>query len=327
MKLLSLLALMFAGSLAFATDVITVVDESQNPVANATVLFGYDSNNPFPGNTLTTDGNGLAQAPGAWKAALPVTVQAPGFVAATIPVAVPGSMTVQLSHQEMPTPIQIGGQTTGFGTMTDNGKVQFGMVIPAFYRSQLISFDISTIISPQTDQISVLGQNVNLPSNVTLPTQTVTYVFPVKLDKPNYRSYVRYNGSTLMTAMHGNFQLSKVVGEIRAGKSIFDMLNDFAFTEGGTATVNVNGNVQQDMPVNQTPFSATSNVQAPQFAANQLMVSMALDSSNGAMLPTDLKRFSSGQANIMHTAGSAPNVISLLMVNANPFVGAAQKAM
>jgi len=317
--LLGLLSILCAGSIAFAGDVITVVDENQQPVANATILFGYDTGNPFPGNTMTTDGNGLASVPGAWKADLPVTVQASGFATATIPVATPGTMTIQMNHQESATEIQIGGQTSGFGTMVDNGKVQFGMVIPALSHAQLLSFDMSTIISPQTDSITVLGQEIDLPSNITLPDQTVTYVFPVNLSKPDYRTYVRNNGQYLMTATHGNFPLAKAVTELRAGKTLFDMINDLTFVEGGTATVSVNGDVaNQDMPVNLTQFNSSITVQAPTFDSSQLMVSVAMNEQNGLMLPTDLKRFTSGQSMSMKSTGSTPSVVSLLMVNANP---------
>ena len=171
--LCSLLSLLLVGSMSFATDVVTVVDQNNRPVSNATVLLGYEAGNPFPNNTLTTNGSGVASVPADWKAALPVTVQAPGFITTTIPVAMPGMMTVQLTPQESANEIEIKGTTTGYGTMIDNGRVQFGLVIPAINRQQMLAFDMSTVMSPQIDTINVLGQNVNIPvsyTHLTLPT-------------------------------------------------------------------------------------------------------------------------------------------------------------
>src|ERR1035437_1070943 len=107
--------LLFVGSVSFATDVVSVVDENQHPIANASVLLGYEAGNPFPGNSFNTDVNGVATVPADWKAALPVTVQASGFITTTIPVAMPGMMTIQLTHQESNAQIEIKGTASGFG--------------------------------------------------------------------------------------------------------------------------------------------------------------------------------------------------------------------
>ena len=43
------MSLLAAGPLAYAQhDAFSVVDESSKPVANATILLGYDVGNPFP---------------------------------------------------------------------------------------------------------------------------------------------------------------------------------------------------------------------------------------------------------------------------------------
>jgi hypothetical protein len=291
--------------------------------------LGYDAGNPFPNNTLTTNAAGTAMAPADWKAALPVTVQAPGFITTTIPVAMPGMLTIQLTPQESGNEIEIKGTTSGFGTMVDNGKVQFGLVIPAVSRQQMLAFDMSTVMSPQTDVISVLGQNIEIPSNLTLPKQTVTYIFPITLDKPDYRTYVRSSGDYLMTATHGNFPLSKVISDMKAGKSIFEMINYFTFAEGGTRQVQVSGNtVGQDLTVNQTQFTNSLDVTAPAFPSNQAMISLALnEQANGLMVPTDLKRIMPGQSMALKSTGSKPNVLSLLIIDSKAGKTLVEKAM
>lgn len=313
--------LLFIGSASFATDVVNVVDENQRPIANASVLLGYDAGNPFPGNSFSTDASGVAAIPSGWKAALPVTVQASGFITTTIPVAMPGQLTIQLTHQESDAQIEIKGTASGFGHLVDDGRVHFGLLIPAINRSQLLAFDMSSIISPQVDTINVLGQSIDIPSNISLPDQTVTYIFPIKINKPDYRSYVRTVGQYLMTATHGSFPLQKVVNDIRAGKSIFEEINYLTLVEGGQQSVDVQGNVAGvDIAVNQTQFTNQLSVQAPTFPTNQVMLSLALNEQNGIMLLTDLKRLTPGQSMNLKYAGSAPSVLSLLLVNSNPIV-------
>src|SRR4051812_18333384 len=86
-RLATLCSLLLISQLAMATDVVSVVDANNQPIQNATILLGFEAGNPFPNNTLTTGAAGTASVPGDWKAALPVTVQAPGYITTTIPVA------------------------------------------------------------------------------------------------------------------------------------------------------------------------------------------------------------------------------------------------
>lgn len=302
----------------FNNDTLTVVDEKNQPVPNAIILLGYETGNPFPGNTLTTDATGAVSIPADWKAALPLTVQAQGFITSTIPVALPGATTIQISHQEAPGQIEVKGTTMDFGRLKDDGKVHFGLIFPAISRAQMLAFDLSTVISPQNDTISVIGNSVNIPSNITLPQQTVTYIFPLDFNKPDYRVYLRSPGAYHMSATHGSFPLSRVVSDIRAGKPMFELINYFTFIEGGEKDINVQDNMAgQDMSVHQTQFNAQVAVKAPAFPANNVMVSLALQEKNGLLTPTDMKRLTSGQSMNLKSSAVAPSVLSVLMVDAN----------
>ena len=66
------------------------------------MLLGYDTGNPFAGNVLTTDSNGVTAQASAWTTPLPLTVQASGYVTTTLPSAIPGPLTVQISHRKVP---------------------------------------------------------------------------------------------------------------------------------------------------------------------------------------------------------------------------------
>lgn len=311
-----------------ARDMITVVDEHQRPVANATVLLGYEVGNPFPGNSLTTNANGVAAVPNDWKAALPVTVQAQCYVTATLPVSMPGTMTIQISLQESQDAIEIKGKTTDFGRLINDGKAHVGLVVPGIDPKQILSFDMSTVLSPQVDTITVIGNTVSLPSNITLPDQTVTYIFPIRLNKPDYRSYVRNPGPYLMSATHASFPFQRVVNDIRGGKSIFEVINFFTFIEGAQKEINVTGNIAGvDLAVNAIPFKTSVSVKAPALDANQVMVGVSLREQNGLLMPTDIKRFASGQSMNLTTSPTPPSLLSLLMVDANSAVGGAMATM
>lgn len=301
---------------------LTVTDDAGAPVANATVLVGFETGNPFPGNQLTTNAQGVANIPADWKAALPVTISAPGYVISTVPSANPGNQTLQLSKQEPANELEIKGVPQDFGRLVRDGKVDFALHIPAITRSQLLAFDIATVLSPQTDLITLLGNDVNIPSNISFPDQTEDYIFPVRFNKPEYRLYVRNPGKYKVSAIHGQFVLQRVVSEIRAGKSIFDLINHFNFLEEGRKEVDVRQNVTGlDISVNQTPYNgAPLTVTAPNFAAGNVMVALSVVDENGLLRPTDLKRLQPGQSMQLKTDNS-PNrqVLALMLPDSNAF--------
>ncbi len=297
-----------------ANEFLQVIDDHSQPVANATILLGYELGNPFNGNLVKTNAAGKAGIPANWKAALPITVQAPGFVTTTLPMVQPGSHRVQLSRQEGAQEFEVQGTTSGYGRLIQDGKVDFGLVIPAISREQMLAFDVSAMISPKIDTIEIVGNRVNLPSNIALPQQTETYVFPIQLNKPDYRVYVRQPGNYKLTAIHGQFPLQRVVNDIRAGKSIFEVINHFNFTEGGQTDVTVNGNLSAlNMDVNQSRFDSSVAVRAPNLGANQIMLSVSLMEQNGLFMPTDLKRLTSGQSMNLKSKGTNRSVLSLLL--------------
>jgi hypothetical protein len=309
-------ALTFAGTAANANDQINVVDENNQPVANAKVMLGFEPGNPFPGNVFTTNGSGIADIPADWKAALPITVQADGYIITTIPETQPGQRVIQLTKRELNSDLEVKGTTTDFGRLIRDGKVDFGMVVPALSRKQMLAFDVSSVISPQNDTITIVGNSVNIPSNITLPEQTETYIFPIELNKPDYRVYMRAPGQYRMGVTHGQFPLQRVVGDIRAGKSFLEIVNYFDFKEGGQQTLTVDTNMQVNMPVNQIPFTSTLTVKAPQFAGNLAMLSLAMFEQDGTFLPSDLKRLTPGQSLPLKAPANSPmSVVSLLLEN------------
>lgn len=311
------LAVLVTGFSAIAAaDSIKVIDENNQPVANATVLLGFEQDNPFPNNIVKTGADGVTGVPSDWKSALPVTVQATGFVTTTIPVMEPGVHTITVSKADGTANLEVKGTTQNFGRILTDGKVDFGLVIPSLTRQNMLAFDIGTVMSPQVDTMDLGFLSIDVPSNVTLPNQDETYIFSITLDKPDYRFYLREPGNYDMYALHGQFPLKKVVDDIRGGKSIFEVVNYFNFLETGSKTLTVNNNMSGvNLDVNQTAFNSTYAVKAPNFANDKVMISLAVAENNSRFVPTDIKRLTPGQSmNLKTNTGlGAGAILSMLL--------------
>ncbi len=311
-------ALLALSQATFADQMLTIVDQLNQPVTGATILIGFEDGNPFPGNRMTTDASGQAPVPSDWKAALPLTVVAPGYVTSTVPLAVPGAQILELSPQESNQEIEIAGEAIDFGRLRQDGKVDFALVMPSLRPDALLSFDLSTVMSPKVDVITVVGREIEIPSNIALPDQTETYIFPINFNKPQYRTYVREPGQYRVTATRGQFPLQRVVNDIRAGKSMFEVINHFSFMGSGAQLVNASQNVGGvNLSVNQTRFEGQFDVKAPKIKTDEVIISLGLNEVDGLLNPTDLKRLRSEERLALkknNTGGSS--VISLLLKDA-----------
>ncbi|MGE4133005.1 MAG: hypothetical protein AB7F86_15295 [Bdellovibrionales bacterium] len=295
---------------------LTILNEAGLPIAGAQILLGYEDGNPFAGNVIESSASGIAEIPSEWKAALPVTVQAPGYVTTTRPVLMPGAHEIVMAKTESQGQIEVKGTTTGYGRLVTDGKVDFGLVIPAMTRQSMLSFDIASVISPQNDIIEIIGREIAIPSNIALPQQIENYFFSIEFNKPDYRFYVREPGTYQVGAVHGQFPLQRVVDDIRAGKSMFEVINHFSFKETGLMSVDVQHDVSgANMAVNHQRFNDNVSIRSPRFPNNQVMVGISLAETAGGYLPTDLKRFTPNQTMNLKSsrAVGAGHVLSVLM--------------
>ncbi len=285
---------------------LQVIDEQGYPVVGAQVLVGSAPDQPFAGNSTQTDDQGVAHISPAWQGDLPITVESRLHLRSTFWNMSAGDHTLRISDRDGENLIQVSGQTTGFGNLQRDGNLHYGLVIPAFTRADLLHFDIADVISPEVDVIRILGNNVELPSNLTLPRQRENYVFPITFDKPNYRAFVRQPGVRRFVATHGNFPFRRVIDEVRAGKSMFEVINHFNFISGGLRDIVVGpGGAQQDLSVNQISFDTQVAVTAPPFARDEIMISLAMGLSDGHLFPTDIKRLESGETRQLKSTGQS----------------------
>jgi hypothetical protein len=310
---------LFATKAAHAElgSTLTVTDAQGAPIAGAVVMIGTETNKPFAGNMLTTNASGEIVTPAQWTTPLPVTIQKEGFVTSTFFNIEAKAQKFVLTFTEGQQKIKVSGKAKEFGRLRTDGKVDFSLVIPTFKRTDILRFDLGQVISPEGDTLDLGVAKFDLPSNVTLPKQTESYIIPINLEKEVYRTFVRSQGEYQFTATHGQFPLQQVVKAFREGKSIFEIANYFEFIQYGTADLSIAGDTVTDIAVNQKVFDQTFTLKAPQIAANMVMVGMGLQLDGDRLYPTDLKSFKSNEQKTLKTIGTKEQQYTLALLTEN----------
>ena len=109
-------ALVLTTAAADATQLL-ILNEAQQPLADAEVLIGEAPGVPFEGNVLKTNAQGVITAPAGWKTALPVTITAAGYIPATFNALAPVDNSLELSRIESRIAIEVRGETKSFGDL------------------------------------------------------------------------------------------------------------------------------------------------------------------------------------------------------------------
>lgn len=314
-RVLSLLALSAGLSSSWA-GTFQVVDLQGQPLTGAKVLIGTAPGQPFAGNELTTNDKGEFAAPAAWKTALPVTIEGADLVRTTQYDVAPQGSKLTVSRADGDQKISIQGKMTDFGNIRTDGKVDVGVFIPAVPMDQLIYFDVGWMVSPESDTISVIGQQVAIPSNLSLPNQTESYIFPITLNKPEFRMFVRRPGNYKFLALHAQFPLKRVVDDARAGAPPYDLINYGTLIDSGVVDLSLDRSVNNlSVPVNKMTFDQTVSVQAPALNSDDVVLSVAFSQLDGSneLVPSDVKRLRNNQAQAMKAPAtkSGPKVMSV----------------
>lgn len=306
---------LLAPTLALAVGKIRIVNTDGQPVSGATVIIGNEVGDDT-GRTLETDVNGFFEIPSDWKSLRPVSIRARNYIPTSFLMVEPQEVELQIHREDSKRYYEVKGNAVGFEDIKKDGKVDVALVYPALNRRELLQFDISSVISPETDKIKVITETVGIPSNLSLPKQQESYILPIKLDKPEYRMFVRKPGSYRVTANHGQFPLKRVIKDIQGGKSIFDVINHFKFKSAGQMEITVTEDmVGQDISVNQMKFDETVEMVAPTLPDKTGVVTAAMINQGGLFFPTDIKGLKSGETaklNIPSGSNSSAHVLSLL---------------
>jgi len=294
---------------------MAVTDLQGQPLANAQVLISDALNQPFANNFITTDAQGQFEAPADWDSEQVVTISAPGYLRASYFGQIPLGQNFQLRSSKTGKNFELKGNGVGFKVVDKDGLVDFGLMLPVLNRQDLFAFDPNKVISPEVDVISVYGQKLEIPSNVSLPKQKEKYgIFTVTLDKPAYRMYFPEPGRQIIYTARGQFPFEKVAKEMQNGKSFLDVINYFSIKGGSLREIDITQPKQtQDLPVNELNFTDKRSFRAPAFSSDETLLAVPVSLYKGGMIPTDLKNVTSNSTNQMTVAsGSEPQLLVVL---------------
>lgn len=300
---------------------LQVYNQANEPVANAEILIGDALDTPFKNNVFKTDQNGFVQIIN-WKESAHVTVKAQGYIRQTLLNQKPGQLQIKLNTAYLnPRPV-IKGQVTNLPVDNGDKNIDFALVIPTIAKSDLLNFDLGTVISPYTDTVDIiLGQQADLPSNVSLPTQRESYAFlPVTLSKPEHRVYALNYGPKTYYALTGRFPFKTVVGELQDGKQFYEILNYFNFTSGGLREATVAGpSTQLNIPGNEIKFSEQVTVTGARIPNDEILMSLSVsDLSGSRFIPSDVKRLNADKETKLKIISGKPTyIVSLLKKQAD----------
>lgn len=301
-----------------ATPTIQVFNQANQAVANAQVLIGTAVGSPFKDNFKVTDKNGFISLP-EWTQSTHITVQSQGYIRQTLLNQKPGTFQIKLSTASLTTRPVIKGQVTGLPVKDGDKMIDFSLVIPTIAKSDLMSFDLDSIVSPFNDTIDIIfGKKASLPSNVSLPTQKEKYNFLISLtlSKPEHRVYANHYGAKTFYAFSGKFPFKKVMEQLNEDKKFYEVMNSFQFTNGSIREVTVaSPSSVLNIPSGEIKFEgAQANVKGATIAADEVVMLIPLsDLSGERFVPTDVKRLESNQTAALKTvAGTPVHIVSLL---------------
>lgn len=301
-----------------ALPIISCVHAANNVgavITNVHILIGSKVDTPFKGNYFQADSDGCFNLPSGWVDKQPVTIDAPGYVRATFLDVEPAVRSYTLHPADGQERNELKGTATGFGTLKKDGFIDFALVIPMLSRFQLNQFNISDLISPETDKISVVGQSVVMPSNISLPKQSENYsILSITLNKPVFRSYFRTLDMFRIMSARGKFPFKEVVKELNAGKSLFDVVNKLEFLSAGRLDIAITSpSTQKDIATADVTFAQSLSVTAPTYAKGLTMVSVLLNRDGNLYLPSDVKTVESQKTmTLKGVPGNAQSVLNIL---------------
>lgn len=274
---------------------IEVVNLAGEALPHAQVMIGHAPGEPFSNNILTTNSQGKVTLPSQWKNEAPVTVEAPGYVRVSYLHQKPGSLRFVLKPKKILHHYEVRGKALDLPVQDRDGFIDFGLILPAFSRNELLSFSMDSVVSPQTDEISIMGFKVPLPSNISLPKQTERYsLLSITMDKPSYRVYLTQKGIHRVFAAKGRFPFKSTVDEIRGGKEFYELINSLSLTGGTIRDIEaLKNSTELHFPMHELSFAAKTSLQAPTLRADETFIAMGISENSGYLIPTDIKKLTS----------------------------------
>lgn len=206
---------------------VTVVYESTGlPVSGAFVMVGPRENYPFTGNVGYTNSSGVVQFSNvALVGPISVTAGAANHELFTLVGVNANTLTIPLRiSSETSTTYQIGDYVSGVEVNNGfihagDGYVDMALVTHALSLEMVMNFDIANLIGPM-ETMSVLGNEVEVPSNVFIPQQWEIFI---EINKNHYYLYLEPATYT-MEAISGRIGTQTLLDFINSGGEMADII-------------------------------------------------------------------------------------------------------
>jgi hypothetical protein len=199
-----------------------VHDGTTDPVAGSFVMVGPYPGHPFQGNWGFTSGTGEITFTNAnLVGPVEVTAGAPGHSYFTLISVNASDLVIPLSPITLTDPTyEVGDYVSGIDVNNGffnagDGYLDMAFVVPSLGLPDLMSFNMENLIGPP-EIIDILGQPMEIPSNVFVPQQWELFI---EIVKDHYYLYLPAGDYTI-TAMSGRIPRDDVL----SGADIVDLI-------------------------------------------------------------------------------------------------------
>ena len=199
----------------------------------------------------------------------------------------------------------LSGITSGYENLSVDGWIDFSVILPGFFRRQIFDFDPTAIVSPLKDRITVLGQEAKVPSNISLPKQTENYVFPVTINKLNFRLLYREENQPPLIATAGRFPFQQVVDRLRNNAEFADIIYLFQMKSMGHADV-LSPTQNFNININEQKFDKLWTLPPTDVSSDSQHIAIALAQHQDGYYLTDVKMVTSKQPTKLTTLTNSP---------------------
>ena len=286
---------------------IQVLNQFGQPIQNAKVLIGSAVGQPFQNNLFVTDKNGSILNLNDWTTNEHVTADAPGFVRQTLLTQQPGHIIIKLNPAQTSTKLTITGQVTQLPIVDRDKNIDFGLVMAAMTRTDILNFDLNSVISPINDVMKVAGNTIPVPTNVSLPKQKESYIIGINIEKPEYRYFSQTSGTRRLFAAAGRFPFKTVVDELRTGKPFYDVINYFDLRGGGIRDVtSTSQTTTMDIPGNELEFTKSVSIASPNLNADEIFVALTASEVSGFLIPTGIRKMAANTTTTLNVLDNKP---------------------
>lgn len=298
-----------------------ILNQYNEPLANAQILIGDEINSPFQNNLITTDKFGIAIVPANWNSPASVTVDAEGYIRQSLLNVKPGNLKLKLKVSSSAQGAEVRGLVNHLPVVNGDGFTDFALVMPALEKSDLLNLNMDQFISPYTDPITVANKKRSVTSNISLPKQKETYIISITLNKPVYRLKVPTLGTKKFAASRGRFVFKTVAAELNDGKELYELVNHFSFLGGGIRETSLIEDLTNlDIPANEIEFDKTLTLSPAATQADELLFVLAASHFSNSMITTDFKRATNKQVLKLQSIQNKPTTIVSLLKRQSEFM-------